>query len=141
MSAATIASLVFFVCAFIASYAVEFLLWGIAKDAGVNPWVFVAVPALLAMLYAMFVYQGAERKISQLGQSVSRGILVMLLTWISIAATITWARCRPQDFGVCFGATLAASGVIGGGPMLLCAIVAGLVTGIFIMRKPKPRIL
>jgi len=41
------------------------------------------VPALFAMLYSLIIFQSAERKIRRLGESVSRGILVMLLTWMS----------------------------------------------------------
>jgi len=139
MSAATIASLVFFAGSFIASGAVE-LLWGIGKEAGVNRLVFVAMPALLAMLYSVAIYQRAERKVQQLGQSISRGILVMLLTWVSFAAMITWARFGLRDFGYRLGLMLTASGVLGGGPMLLCALGAGLTTGILVIRMPKPRI-
>lgn len=140
MSPATIASLVFFVFSLIAAAAVEFLLRAFAEEAGVNRWVFAMVPALLAMLYSMIVYQGAERKVRQVGQSVSRGILVMLLTWISFASLITWTWCQPRQFGSCLGTTLMVSGVVGGGPMLLSALGAGVLTGVLIIRRPRPRI-
>jgi hypothetical protein len=140
MSAATIASLVFFVCSLIAAAAVEFLIKKVAEGSGVNPLVFVMVPALLAMLYSLIVYQNADRKIRRLGESVSRGILVMLLTWVSFAVMITWTWCQPRDFGSCLGTMLIASGVVGGGPMLLGALGAGMLTGVLIIRRPRPRI-
>ena len=140
MSAATIASLVFFAFSLIAAATVQFLLKTFAEEAGVNRWVFAMVPALLAMLYSLIVYQNAERKIRRLGESVSRGILVMLLTWASFAAMTSWTWCQPRDFGRCLGTTLEISGIVGGGPMLLCALGAGVLTGVLIIRKPKPRI-
>jgi hypothetical protein len=140
MSPATIASLVFFVCSMIAAAAVEFLLHAFAEEAGVNRWVFAAVPALFAMLYAMIIYQSAERKIRRVGESVSRGILVMLLTWLSFSALVTWTWCKPHDFGSCLGTTLLVSGMVGGGPMLLSALGGGVLSGVLIIRRPKPRI-
>jgi hypothetical protein len=140
MSAATIASLVFFVFSLIAAAAVEFLLRAFAEQAGVNRWVFAMVPALLAMLYSLIVYQGAERKIRRLGESVSRGILVMLLTWVSVGALTTWTWCQPHQFGSCLGTTMLVSGIVGGGPMLLGALGAGILTGVLIIRRPRPRI-
>lgn len=140
MSAATIASLVFFAFSLIAAATVQFLLKTFAEEAGVNRWVFAMVPALLAMLYSLFLYQNAERKIRRLGESVSRGILVMLLTWASFAAMTSWTWCQPRDFGRCLGTTLEISGIVGGGPMLLCALGAGVLTGVLIIRKPKPRL-
>jgi hypothetical protein len=140
MSAATIASLVFFAFSLIAAATVEFLLKAFAEEAGVNRWVFAMVPALLAMLYSLILYQNAERKIRRLGESVSRGILVMLLTWASFSAMTSWTWCQPRDFGRCLGTTLEISGIVGGGPMLLCAMGAGVLTGVLIIRKPRPRI-
>ncbi len=140
MSAPTIASLVFFFFSLIAAATVEFLMKAFAEEAGVNRWVFAMVPALLAMLYSLIVYQSAERKIRRLGESVSRGILVMLMTWASFAALTSWTWCQPRDFFSCLGKTLLISGVVGGGPMLLGALGAGVLTGVLIIRKPKPRI-
>ena len=140
MSAATIASLVFFVFSLIAAATVEFIMRAFAEEAGVNRWVFAMVPAPLAMLYSLIVYQSAERKIRRLGESVSRGILVMLLTWVSFSALTSWTWCQLRDFGSCLGKTLLISGVVGGGPMLLSALGAGILTGVLIIRKPPPRI-
>ena len=140
MSAATIASLVFFVFASIAAAAVEFLLRAFAEQAGVNRWVFAMVPALFAMLYSMILFQQAERKVRRVGESVSRGILVMLLTWISFAGLASWFWCPREEFGVCLSHTLILSGMVGGGPMLLSALGAGVLTGVLIIRRPRPRV-
>ncbi len=142
MSAATIASLVFFAFSLVAAATVEFLLGAFAERVGVNRWAFSMVPALLAMLYSLIVYQSAERKIRRLGESMSRGILVMLLTWASFAAMIGWALCQTHKVGFAYSlkTALEVSGLIGGGPMLLCALGAGMLTGVLIIRKPRPRI-
>jgi hypothetical protein len=36
--------------------------------------------------------------------------------------------------------TLLVSAVVGGGPMLLGALGAGVLSGVLIIRRPKPRI-
>src|SRR5438445_13590552 len=101
MSAATIASLVFFVFSLIAAATVEFLMRTFAEEAGVNRWVFAMVPALLAMLYSLMVFQSAERKSRRLRESVCRGILVMLLTWVSFSALTSRTWCQLRDFCYC----------------------------------------
>jgi len=143
MSPATIASLVFFVFSLVAASATELfvsLMRTFAEEAGINQWVFATVPALLAMLYALILYQDAQRKVRRVGESVSRGILVMLLTWLSFAALITWTWCQPHDFGSCLRIALVVTAGIGGGQMLLVALGAGILTGVQIIRRPKPRI-
>jgi hypothetical protein len=137
ISPAMIASLVFGACGLLAAAGVEFLLRAFADEAGVNRWIFVAVPGLFAMLYAMVLYQDAGRRIKRLGESVSRGLLIALLTWLSFAFLATWAWCPPRQLGQCFSHTLLASAVVGGGPMLAAALVAGLLTGVMIIRPPR----
>jgi hypothetical protein len=140
MTVPTIASLVFFVCSLVAALTVEFVLTSFASSIGINRLVFVVAFALLAMLYALIVYQNAERKIRRLGESVSRGILVMLMAWASFSALIAWAWHSPGEFASCFSRTLLASGIVGGGPMLLDALGAGTLTGVLVLRRPPPRI-
>jgi hypothetical protein len=143
MSTATIASLVFFVFSLIAAAAIEILgslLRKFAGETGINQWVFVMVPALFAMLFALIVYQGAQHKIRRLGESVSRGIVVMLFTWLSFSTLASWTWCPRHDFGSCLGIAVIVIGWIGGGPMLFVALGAGILTGVLIIRKPKPRI-
>ena len=134
ISPAMIASLVFGACGLLAAAGVEFLLRTLADEAGVNRWIFIAVPGLFAMLFALVFYQDARRKIKRLGESVSRGILIALMTWISFSllATVVW--CSPKQFGQCFGHTLLAAGIVGGGPMLAAALIGGILTGVIIIR-------
>ena len=139
ISPAIIAGLVFGACGLLAAAAVEFLLRSFADQAGINRWIFVAVPGLFAMLYAMVLFQDARRRIKRLGESVSRGILIALLTWFSFSLLATMVWCTAKDVGQCFGHTLLASAIVGGGPMLAAALVAGLLTGVLIIRPPgKP---
>lgn len=137
ISPAMIASLVFGACGLLAAAGVEFLLRAFADEAGVNRWIFVAVPGLFAMFFALFLYQDARRKIKRLGESVSRGILIALLTWLAFSLVATWAWCPPHQFGQCFGHTLIASAIVGGGPMLAAALVAGILAGVIIIRPPR----
>jgi hypothetical protein len=136
LSPPMIASLVFGACGLLAAAAVEILLRSFADEAGVNRWIFVAVPGLFAMLYAMLLFQDAQRKVQRVGEAISRGILIALLTWLSFSAMATWAWCSFSQLGHCFSRTLIVSGVIGGGPMLAAALIGGFLTGVLIIRPP-----
>ena len=138
ISPAMIASLVFGACGLLAAAALEYLLRALADNAGINRWIFVSVPALLAMLFAMLLYQEANRKITKLGESVSRGILIALLTWMAFSVLASWAWCTAHDFAQCLSRTMLATAIVGGGPMLAAALVAGLLTGVLIIRPSKP---
>ena len=137
ISPAMIASVVFGACGLLAAAGVEFLMRAFAEEAGLNRWIFVAVPGLFAMLFALLFYQDARRKIKRLGESVSRGILIALMTWMSFSLLATFVWCPPHQFGQCFGHTLLAAGIVGGGPMLAAALVAGILTGVIIIRPPR----
>jgi len=139
ISPAMIAGIIFGACGLLAAAAVEFLLRSFADQLGINRWIFVAVPGLFAMLYALLLFQDARRKIRRMGESVSRGVLIALLTWISFAmlATVVW--CSGPELGQCFSHTLLAAGIVGGGPMLAAALLGGLLCGVLIIRPPpKP---
>ncbi len=137
ISPAMIASLIFGACGLLAAAALEYLLRALADDAGINRWIFVAVPALFAMLFALLLYQEANSKIKSLGESVSRGLLIALLTWMSFSALASWAWCSAREFGQCLSRTLLATAIVGGGPMLAAALIAGLLTGVLIIRPPR----
>ncbi|SPE31764.1 membrane hypothetical protein [Burkholderiales bacterium] len=137
ISPAIIASIVFGACGLLAAAGVEFLLRALADEAGVNRWIFIAVPGLFAMLYALVLYQDARRRIKRLGESVSRGILIALMTWFSFSLLATLVWCPQRQFGQCFGHTLLAAGIVGGGPMLAAALVAGILTGVLIIRPTR----
>ena len=137
ISPSMIASVVFGACGLLAAAGVEFLMRAMADEAGINRWIFVSVPALFAMFFALVFYQDARRKIKRLGESVSRGILIALMTWISFSLLATMVWCSPKQFGQCLGHTLLAAGIVGGGPMLAAALIGGILTGMIIIRPPS----
>lgn len=105
------------------------LMTRFAIEAGVSEWVFIAVPALLAALIALLVYHGAAARVHSIGQSLSRGLLVAILTWTGFSAMATWIWCIPVHYGECFRHALMISGVLGGGQMLLAALAAAAIIG------------
>ncbi len=135
MSVPLFAGFVFGICAALAAGSVEFTLRRFAEEAGLNSLIFVAVPALFAMLFAIVIYQNAKARISRIAQSVSRGLLVALLTWASFSALATWTWCLPANYSSCYGNFLLVSGLVGGGPMLIAALVAGALVGWLIQQQ------
>jgi uncharacterized BrkB/YihY/UPF0761 family membrane protein len=135
MSVPLFAGFVFGICGALAAGSVEFTLRAFAEEAGLNRIIFVAVPALFAMLFAIMVYQNARAKITRIAQSVSRGILVALLTWAAFSALATFVWCRPENYGSCYGNFLLISGIVGGGPMLIAAFIAGALVGWLIQQQ------
>lgn len=135
MSVPLFAGFVFGIFGALAAGSVEFTLRRFAEEAGVNRLIFVAVPALFAMLFAIVIFQNAKAKIVRIGQAVTRGILVALLTWAAFSALATWTWCLPQNYGTCYGNFLLITGVVGGGPMLAAALVAGALVGWLIKQQ------
>lgn len=135
MSVPLFAGFAFGICAALAAGSVEFTLRRFAEEAGLNRVIFVAVPALFAMMFAIFVYQHAKTRITRVSQSISRGVLVALLTWASFSALATWTWCLPENYGSCFGNFLLITGIVGGGPMLAAALVAGALVGWLIKQQ------
>lgn len=129
MSVPLFAGFVFGICGALAAGSVEFTLRRFAEEAGLNRLIFVAVPALFAMMFAIVVYQNAKVKINRVAQSITRGILVALLTWAAFSALATWTWCLPENYGSCYGNFLLVTGIVGGGPMLAAAVVAGALVG------------
>jgi hypothetical protein len=137
ISPAVVAGLVFAACGVLAAATVQHTLVSFAHEGGVSPLVFLAVPGLFAALFAIVVYQGARRKISSMAQSFSRALLVALLTWASFSALATSVWCKPEHYGQCYSSFLLVSGLIGGGPMLLAAGVAGAIVGWWILKQRR----
>lgn len=135
MSVPLFAGFVFGICGALAAGSVEFTLRRFADEAGLSRSIFVAVPALFAMMFAIVVYQRARLRIVNVAQSVSRAILVALLTWASFSALATWTWCLPENYGSCYGNFLLVSGIIGGGPMLIAALVSGALVGWLIKQQ------
>jgi hypothetical protein len=132
-----LAALVFAVCGGLAATSMQIVLREIAIEGGVNRWVFISVPGLFAALFAMIVYQGAEQRMKTVGQSISRGILVALLTWAGFSALATAVWFPLEDFLRWFSTTMLVCGVVGGGPMLLAALVAGAIVGTVAKQRGK----
>ena len=57
-----------------------------AGEAGVPTWVFVIAPALLSMLFALLLYRKAVSNVSGIKQSLSRALLVAMLTWLALVS-------------------------------------------------------
>lgn len=129
LSVPLIAAVLFGLFGALAAATTQYLVARFAREAGVSPWIFVIVPALFGMMFALIVYQGADKHVKTVNQSLSRGLLVAILTWISFSALATWAWCRPEDYSDCFSQALMISGAIGGGQMLLAALVAAAIVG------------
>jgi len=134
MTVPLFAAFVFGIFGCIAAGSVEFTLREFAAEGGVNRLIFVAVPGLFAMMFAMIVYQQAEKRITTVAQSLSRGILVALLTWISFSVLATWVWAPSNAFRF-FSTAMLISGIIGGGPMLIAALGAGGLVGWLIKRR------
>lgn len=125
-----LAALLFGVFGALAAASTYPLMTRFAQEAGVSEWVFIAVPALLATLFALFVYRGAAtERMRSISQSLSRGLLVAVLTWTGFSALATWMWCIPKNYGECFRDTLMVSGALGGGQLLLSTLVAAAILG------------
>jgi hypothetical protein len=124
-----LAALLFGVFGALAAASTQLVLSQFAREAGISTWIFITVPALFAMLFALIVYQGAAKHVQTINQSLTRGLLVAVLTWLSFSALATWAWCLPEHYGECFSRALMVSGALGGGQMLLAALVAAAIAG------------
>jgi hypothetical protein len=131
------AGLVFGICGLLGAAVVQHTLRELAREGGIDPWVLAAVPGLFAALFALLVYQGADRRVKSINQSLTRGLLVALLTWAAFSALATWVWCLPENYGGCFSNVMLVSGVTGGGPMLAAALIAGGVVGWLIQNRAK----
>ena len=129
LSIPTLAALLFGVFGMLAAASTYPLMSRFATEAVVSEWIFIAVPALLAALFALLVYRGAEGRVRSIGQSLSRGLLVAILTWTGFSAMATWTWCIPVNYGECFRDALMLSGALGGGQLLLAALAAAAVAG------------
>jgi len=134
LSIPTLAALLFGAFAALATASLHTVLSRFAGEAGIDEWIIIAVPALLATLFGLIVYRNAAARIREVGQSLSRGLLVAVLTWLGFSAMATWAWCVPSLYADCFQHTLMISGVLGGGQMLLAALAAATILG-YVIRK------
>jgi hypothetical protein len=130
-----IAALIFSACATVAAWTVLHALMAFATEAGVAAWIFVAVPGLCAALFAILVYGSERAEVSTTRESMSRGLLVALLTWPAIAALATAVWFPTEHFSTHFSTLLLATAAVGGGQILLATLAAGALTGLVIQTR------
>jgi hypothetical protein len=129
------AMLVFAICTWMGAGVVEALMTDFATEAGISAWSFVAVPGLLAMLFAFVFYRHAEIRITGVEQSTSRALAVAVATWLAIAILVGSLWCPGYRALSCTMDVLLVTGVVGGGPLLLACLVAGLIVGVVLKRR------
>ena len=129
LSIPTIAALLHGVFAALAAMTMYGVLARFADEAGIDTMTLIAAPALMAMLIALLIYRRAGDRIRNISQSLSRGLLVAVLTWIGFSALAAWSWCIPSLYGECFRHTLLISGAMVGGQMLIGCLAAAAITG------------
>ena len=123
------AMLLFAICTWLGAGAVETVMRDFAGEVGMRTWVFVAVPGLLSMLISLLLYRDAARRIRTVPESMTRAILVGILTWLAVAAMISFMWCPGYRMLSCSSDVLLVTGIIGGGPLLAASLIAGFVVG------------
>lgn len=119
------AGFVFFILMLLGSGTVEPVIRGLAKDSDIPAWIIVLVPALFGGLYSMLLYQGAARRKIDLNQCSTRAAMVAVLTWISVAAFITFIWSPAERIWATFKGVMALMGVVAGGPLLMACLLGG----------------
>lgn len=130
-------ALVYGICSWLGLAVIEPLMQSFAIEAGMRTWLFIAVPGLLAMLFAVLAYRDAEASITKMEHSLSRGLLVGLATWSAVSMVIAWLWCPTHSLMSCFSNSLITSGIVGGGPLLAGAMIAGGIVGVVMRAKPS----
>jgi hypothetical protein len=134
MSIPLFAGFVFGILGTLMAWPIGYVARIFAEEAGVSPVIFAAVPGLFSMLFAVIVYQNAEKRIQTISQSLSRGILIALLTCIALSflATFVWSS---SDFFGSFSWILKAVVLIAGGPLLGAGLLAAALVGWLIKKR------
>jgi hypothetical protein len=135
MPVSIFAMLVFGICAWFGAGVIEPVMRDFAGEAGMQTWVFVIVPGLLTMLFALIFYRKAATEMAGFEQSLSRALTVAIATWLAVAALISYLWCPGyRAFGCTMNVALV-TGIIGGGPLLMSALIAGAIVGIVLKRR------
>ncbi len=127
--------LIFGICCLLAAGVVEVVMRNFAGEAGVPTWVFIIVPGLLSMLFSLFLYRKAARNVSGIRQSLSRALTVALLTWLAVSVYISALWCPGYRALSCARDVVLVTTVVGGGPLLLAALIAGTIVGVVLKRR------
>lgn len=135
MPIAIFAMLLFAICTWLGAGTLETVMRDFAGQVGVKTWVFIAVPGLLAMLFSLVLYQNAAARIRTVAESMTRALLVGIVTWIASTAMISFMWCPGYRLLRCSSDVLLVTGVIGGGPLLAAVLVAGFIVGLLLKRR------
>jgi len=135
MPVAVFATLVFGICTWLGAGAVEPVMRDFAVETGVSAWVFVIVPGLMAMLFSLLLYRKAVGTIDGIRKSLSRALLVGLVTWLAVAGFVSSLWCPGYRALSCARDVALVTGIIGGGPLLVAMLIAGTIVGIVIKRR------
>lgn len=133
-STPVVAAIVFGVLALIASVSLLPLLSRFAAAATMSLLVVVAVPTLFAMLFALLLFLGGAR--GGWPMAVGRGLAVALATWPTFSAVAALNWCGAGSFLGCYGGVLLVTGFVGGGPILLSALIGGAIMAWLLRRDP-----
>jgi hypothetical protein len=129
------AMLVFGICTLLAAGAVEPVMRDFAGEVKVPTLVFIVVPALFAMLFALPLYRKAVTDVAGVRQSLSRALAVAIFSWLAIIIYISSLWCPGYRVLSCARDVALVTGIIGGGPLLLATMVAGAIVGILLRRR------
>ena len=135
MPIAVFAMLVFGICTLLAAGTVEAVMREFAGEVGVSTWIFVVVPALFSMLLALLLYRKAVTEISGIKQSLSRAVAAAIFTWLAVSIYISVLWCPGYRMASCARDVALVTGIIGGGPLLIAAIIAGAIIGVVLKRR------
>lgn len=135
MPIAVFAMLVFGICCLLAAGLVEAVMRNFAGEAGVPTWVFVIAPGLLSMLFALLLYRKAASNVAGIRQSLSRALSVAILTWLALSVYISALWCPGYRALSCTRDVVLVTTVVGGGPLLLAALIAGSIVGLVLKRR------
>jgi hypothetical protein len=127
--------LLFATCTWLGASMVETVMSDFAGEVGIHTWVFIAIPGVLTMLFSFLLYYDAPKRITALREAMTRAILVAILTWIGVAAMISAMWCPASRRMACTSDVLIVTGIVGGGPLLAAALVAGFVVGTLVLRR------
>lgn len=106
-----------------------------ASESGVSALMMASTAPLLAAIFAVIVYFRARQRVQTIAQSVSRALLVVLLTWMSFGAWATKLWCLPEAYAACYSTVLVVAGLLGGGPVLAAGLGCGYLLGKLIVAR------
>lgn len=127
--------LVFAIFTWLGAGAVESVMRDFAVEVNMRTWIFIAVPGLLAMLFALLLYRDAPTRIRTVQESMSRALLVGIATWLAVTAMISFMWCPGYRAMRCTSDVLLVTGIVGGGPLLAAVLLAGLVVGLLLKKR------